>query len=61
MLGLGDFSIFAVYVLCVLSAIACVVYGIFNWNKGADTERKEVDEEKEWEKTEKDISEKLEI
>ena len=61
MLGMGDLSIFAAYVLCILAAIACVVYGIINWNKGADTEAREIEEEQEWEKAEKDISEKLDI
>jgi|APSaa5957512622_1039677.scaffolds.fasta_scaffold135560_2 hypothetical protein len=57
-LGLGDFSIFAAYALCILSAIACVVYGIINWNKGADTESKA---DKKWDKTEQDMAEKLDI
>jgi len=58
MLGLGDFMIFLAFVLCILSALACVIYGIINWNKGAD-----IDEpiEKEWEKTERDIAEELDI
>ena len=38
MLGMGDFLIFLAYVLCIASALACIVYGIFNWNKGAETE-----------------------
>ena len=59
MLGLGDFSIFAVYVLCILAALACVVYGIFNWNKGAEINEPAV--EKEWQETEKGISEELDI
>ncbi len=58
MLGMGDFMIFLAYALCVLSALACVVYGIINWKKGA-----EIDEhvEKEWEETERDMAEKLDI
>jgi hypothetical protein len=58
MLGMGDFMIFLAYALCILSALACVVYGIFNWNKGTD-----IDEpvEKEWEETERDIAEELDI
>ena len=36
MLGLGDGWVFAAYILCVLSAILCLVYGIINWNKGAE-------------------------
>lgn len=59
MLGMGDFAIFAVYVLCILAAIACVVYGIICWNRGADKEEPEV--EKQWEDTEKDITENLDI
>lgn len=59
MLGMGDFAIFAVYVLCILAAIACVVYGIIFWNRGADKEEPEV--EKQWEDTEKDITENLDI
>jgi len=58
MLGLGDFSIFSAYVLCILSAIACVVYGAVNWNKGSDGVK---EKDKEWNKTEKDMAEKLDI
>lgn len=58
MFGLGDFSILAVYGLCILSALACIVYGIINWNKGGD----EVNEsDKEWSKTEKNMAEKLDV
>ena len=58
MLGFGDFSIFAAYWLCILSAIACVIYGVINWNKGGDT----VDEaDKTWDETEKNMAEKLDI
>lgn len=59
MLGMGDFMIFLVYVLCIASALACVIYGIFNWNKGVDIDEPEV--EKEWEDTERDIAENLDI
>lgn len=58
MLGLGDFSIFAVYILCILAALTCVVYGIFNWNKGIDTPE---DIEGKWNDTEQKIKEELEI
>ena len=60
MLGLGDFSIFSAFVLCILSAIACVVYGVFNWNKG-DTSETEKKLEEKWDKAEKDMAEKLDI
>jgi hypothetical protein len=46
-------------VLCIASTLACVIYGIINWNKGTDLEEPEV--EKQWEDTERDIAEKLDI
>ncbi|MHB8962782.1 MAG: symporter small accessory protein [Saccharofermentanales bacterium] len=58
MLNLGDFSIFAVYILCILAAVTCVIYGIFNWNKGSEPAQ---DADKKWQDTEKTISEDLEI
>ncbi len=60
MLGLGDFSIFAAFVLCILSAIACVVYGTINWNKGDQSDQEKKLEEK-WDKAEKEMAEKLDI
>ncbi len=36
MLGFSEFSILAVYVLCIASALLCIVYGVINWNKGDD-------------------------
>lgn len=33
MLGLTDASVWLAYVLSILSAAACVVYGLVNWNK----------------------------
>jgi len=33
MLGFGGFSIVLVYILCILSAIFCIVYGAVMWNK----------------------------
>jgi hypothetical protein len=59
MLGLGDFSIFSVYILCILSVIACVIYGIVNWHKGTDKDQDQLAQE--WQKTEADIVEKLDI
>ncbi len=59
MLGLGDFWIVSAYLLCIASALACVVYGLINWNKGGDNESREVEEEKKWEKEEIEIEDKL--
>ena len=61
MLGMGDFGIFSAYILCILSAIACVVYGIVNWNKGDDATEKEIKKEIDWEKKEQEINENLDV
>jgi hypothetical protein len=59
MLGIKDPWILAAYVLCILSAILCVVYGIYNWNKGADISPEEISEELKWDKEESEINENL--
>ncbi|WP_343044098.1 symporter small accessory protein [Methanolobus zinderi] len=38
MLGIEDPQIWIAYILCFLSAIGCIIYGVFNWNKGQDEE-----------------------
>ncbi len=38
MLGIDDPQIWVVYVLCILSAIGCMIYGALNWNTGAENE-----------------------
>ncbi len=60
MLGMGDFSIFLAYVLCIASALACVVYGIVKWNKGAETES-ELKKDVNWEEEDKEITENLDV
>ena len=59
MLGINDPWIITAYLLCFLSAVACIIYGILNWNKGSDTEGKEAKEEAKWEKNESQIEENL--
>lgn len=59
MFGIPDFSISLVYILCILSTILCVVYGIMNWNKGLETEADDIDEELKWEQKEHQIEETL--
>ncbi len=49
MFGIGDPWIWSAYLLCILSAILCVGYGLMNWNRGADEERLQMAEETEWE------------
>ena len=59
MLGIKDPWILTAYLLCFLSALACIIYGIINWNKGAENEEKEISEEENWEKVESTIEETL--
>ena len=60
LLGMGDFSIFLVYILCIASALACVIYGIINWNKGAEPED-EIAKDVDWEKKDNKIKEELDV
>ena len=60
LLGMGDFSIFLVYILCIASALACVLYGIINWNKGAEPVE-ELAKDQEWEEKDDKIKEDLDI
>lgn len=39
MLGLSDPWIWSIYLLCILSSALCVVYGLLNWNRGAEEEQ----------------------
>jgi len=58
-LGIPDFWIWSAYVLSILSAVACVAYGLYNWNKGGEDEAGQIREEQLWEKAETEIIEKL--
>jgi len=51
MLGIEDGWVVLAYVLCVFSALLCVVYGALNWNKG---EEPVTAEDVEWAKEEKE-------
>jgi len=50
MLGFTDGWIALVYVLCILSTVLCVAYGLANWNRGGQDEEKQIVEEVDWEK-----------
>ena len=56
MLGINDPKIWSVYLLCILSALFCVVYGVINWNKGDETIRPE---DKKWVEDEKEVEKDL--
>ena len=51
MLGIEDNWVVLVYVLCILSTILCVVYGLVNWNRGDEPV---LQEDVEWAKEEKE-------
>lgn len=58
-IGLEDPWIITAYLGTIASAMLCVFYGIINWNKGAEDEPVQIEEEQEWEKKEKIIEETL--
>ena len=37
MFGFADFWVTAAYVLSIISAALCVIYGLLNWNNGDDS------------------------
>lgn len=55
MLGLG-FGVGLAYLLCILSALLCIVYGLVNWNKGDEPVKTE---DVEWVQEEKEAEEML--
>ena len=57
MLGINDPWIWGVYILSLLSAAICVVYGLINWHRGGEREAEEILEEMEWEDKEMHMQE----
>ncbi len=57
-LGIDDPWIWGVYLLCIISALLCVVYGIVNWNKEGELEALEIKEEAAWEEREEEMQKK---
>lgn len=55
-LGIEDPRIWSAYLLCILSAVFCVIYGMMNWNKGDEAVRPE---DVKWVKDEKKVEEGL--
>ena len=49
MLGIKDPWIIAAFLMIFFSVAACIVYGLINWNKGAENEVLEIKEETNWE------------
>ncbi len=54
MFGIEGTTVWLAYLLCILSALLCLVYGLLNWNKGQEELHPEdqtwLEEEKELEK-----------
>ena len=57
-LGIDDPWIWGVYLLCIISALLCVIYGIVNWNKEGELEALEIKEEADWEEREEEMQKK---
>jgi len=57
-LGIDDPWIWGVYLLCIISALLCVIYGIVNWNKEGELEASEIKEEAAWEEREEEMQKK---
>jgi len=56
MLGIEDKGVVAAYLLCIASAVLCVVYGLLNWNRGdEDIQPNDV----KWAAEEKKVEEEL--
>lgn len=58
MLGLDGFAVPLGFVLTILSAVLCVVYGFVNWNKGYVTEE-EMQKEQLWKEEDVRVKENL--
>ena len=56
MLGIKDPWVWAVYLLCIGSALLCVIYGVVCWNRGQETAE---EEDIQWAKEEKKVEEEL--
>lgn len=59
MLGISDLWIVSAYLLCIISAAVCMIYGVYNWNRGNENETQQLQEEDLWEKAEVEVEAKL--
>ena len=57
MLGISGWGCWLAYIICILSTILCIIYGIVMWNRGAE-EEDEVEIAK-WVKGEREIEERF--
>ena len=55
MLGINDPAIYLGYLMAILSLIACIVYGVINWNKGMEDDLTEIEKDLAWEDKEEQL------
>ena len=48
MFGIPDISVSLAYLVLLLSAAGCVVYGVVFWNRGKDPSEREILQEQTW-------------
>ena len=56
MFGIEDPWVWSAYLLCLLSTLLCVLWGVFNWNRGDDSIKQE---DIQWADQEKKVEEEL--
>ena len=56
-LGLEGTGVILAYACTILAVLICIVYGVLNWNKPVENEKREIEEEAEWEKHEPEMVE----
>ena len=56
MLGIEDKWVALAYILCIASALVCVIYGVLNWNKGDEDV---APDDIKWVQEEKKVEEEL--
>ncbi len=59
MLGFADPWIALAFLLCFGSALLCVLYGYFNWNKGDEPPEVPTPEDQEWIREEEELEDEL--
>jgi len=56
MLGIEDSYVWAAYLLCIASALLCVIYGLITWNRGEEVVEQE---DIRWAAEEKKVEEEI--
>ncbi len=59
MFGINDPAIYLGYLMAILSLIACIVYGVINWNKGMEDNLEEIEKDLGWEDKDEQIQNEI--